>query len=261
MAIKKHQEEHENLERWLVSYADFITLLFAFFTVLYALGSTESKKYKEAAEAIEKAFMSGAWIFPQKSPPFHPIDRQKSSGSGSEPVAESGSEVGEEGVFKADQELEKLLAKIRDAFHRSTGVKMIPGEIGLIKTEEGFKIRLGENILFKSGSAKLQKEYAPLLLEITKRIKQLKYRIQVEGHTDAAVGMSERDNWQLSFDRSYNLMKFMTDGVGFPHEKISVAGFGDAVPISDNNTPEGRARNRRVEISVITPRPINKTNW
>lgn len=254
--VKKPHEEHENLERWLVSYADFITLLFAFFTVLYALGSTESKKYKETAEAIQRAFMSGGWIFPKKSAPFNPIDGKKDQPQESSPAHNSGK------LSQADQEtLEKLLAQIRDAFHRSTGVKMMPGELGVIKTEDGFKIRLGENIFFKSGSAKLRKGYVPLLIEITKRVRQLNYRVQVEGHTDNAVGPSEKDNWQLSIDRSYNLMRFMTDGVGFPKNKISVAGYGDSQPISDNDTLEGRARNRRVEISVITPKPLSASVW
>ena len=256
MSGKKRHEEHENLERWLVSYADFITLLFAFFTVMYALGSTESQKYKEAAEAIQKAFMSGGWLFPSKKAPFSPLDGQKQSSQQSPAPAESGA------YSKADQEaLEKLIAQIRDAFHRSTGVKMMPGELGVIKTEDGFKIRLGENVFFRAGSAKLQKEYAPLLVEVTKRIAKLNYRIEVEGHTDSTAGTAEKDNWQLSVDRAYNLMRFMTDGVGFPKKKISVAGYGDAQPISDNDTTEGRSRNRRVEISVITPKPIRSTVW
>ncbi len=257
MAVKKRHEEHENLERWLVSYADFITLLFAFFTVLYALGSTESKKYKETAEAISRSFMSGGWIFPQKAAPFTPINGEKSQLQDVNPPADGSSTIS-----KADQEaLQKLIAQIRDAFHRSTGVKMMEGQLGVIKTEDGFKIRLGENIFFKSGSSRIQKEYAPVLIEITKRIKALNYRVQVEGHSDANVGVAEKDNWQLSVDRSYNLMRFMTHGVGFPKHKISVAGFGDTQPIAENDTPEGRARNRRVEISVITPKPSNNSIW
>ncbi|MBI1859965.1 MAG: flagellar motor protein MotB [Deltaproteobacteria bacterium] len=254
--MKKHQEEHENMERWLVSYADFITLLFAFFTVLYALGSTESRKYKEAAESIQKAFMSGGYIFPQKSAPFTPLKGEKSQLQEIPPSSENGT------MSKADQEaLQKLVAQIRDAFNRSTGVKMMEGELGVIKTEDGFKIRLGENVFFKSGSAKLQKDYVPLLIEITKRIMQLNYRVQVDGHSDAAPGVAEKDNWQLSIDRSYNLMKFMTEGIGFPKNNISVAGYGDSQPIAENETPEGRARNRRVEISVITPRSARDNAW
>jgi chemotaxis protein MotB len=252
---RKH-EEHENLERWLVSYADFITLCFAFFTVMYALSSTDAKKMKALSESLQRAFMPGSWIFPQKGDPFTPLQKSRDESQAPANPADSGQ------FSKADEEeIKKLVAELRDAFHRSTGVKMIPGEMGVIKTEDGFKIRLGESVFFKSGSAKLQRQYAPFLINIANKLKRLNYRIQVEGHTDAETANTDMDNWKLSLERAHNLMRFMIDGVGFPREKISVAGYGDTQPLADNDTPEGRAQNRRVEISVIVPRPVADNVW
>src|SRR3989338_3739777 len=81
MAKKKHHEEHENLERWLVSYADFITLLFAFFTILYALSQTDKAKYKEAVESIQRAFQSSGGVFPLKGTPFSPYEKTENKGT------------------------------------------------------------------------------------------------------------------------------------------------------------------------------------
>ncbi len=239
---KKHAEEHENLERWLVSYADFITLLFAFFTVMYALSNSDKAKYQKAAEGIKRAFLTGGGLFPMavSSPPqFSPSTSKKSSGEGEAiPLDSTG----------------KTQSRLEGLFEESTGLDLKGGnEISVIKTDDGFKIVLSEKLLFASGSDKIKKRALSFLYELGVRLAKMGVQILVEGYTDNVPLKGGETNWQLSLSRAYHVATFLIEGASFPKQKIGIAGFGDARPISSNDTPEGRARNRRVEISVITP--------
>ncbi len=249
MAKKKHAEEHENLERWLVSYADFITLLFAFFTVLYALSMTDKAKYKNAVENIQRAFLSAGGIFPMKGSPFVPFDRPADRGSGIPP------DPSESGQFSKSQQeaLARVAEEIRGLFKSTTGLGLKAGDVQVTRSEQGYKIRLGESLLFKPGSDLIRKDHIPFLFEVGKRLKQLGFNIQVEGHSDRAPAVTEHANWELSLSRSYNVVRFIVAAAEFPEDKISIVGYGDTQPIAPNDTPEGRAKNRRVEISIITP--------
>jgi chemotaxis protein MotB len=252
MAKKKHHEEHENLERWLVSYADFITLLFAFFTILYALSQTDKAKYKQAIESIQRAFQSSGGVFPLKGSPFTPYDRAPDKGTQT-PTLDSGR------MSKSEQAaLEKIAEQVRGIFERTTGLSSKDGDVEVVRSAEGFKIRLGEALLFKPGSDKLNRSQIPFLFEMGKRLAALELPIQIEGHSDGIEANSrnlaaQNNAFGLSLNRSYNMVRFLVEGANFPKNKISLAGFGDAQPIAANDSPEGRAKNRRVEISVITP--------
>jgi chemotaxis protein MotB len=248
MAKKHKHEEHENLERWLVSYADFITLLFAFFTVLYATSQKDSAKYKQVAESISKSFLSSGGIFPLKSHPFVPFEKSPEKGT---PTPVSPDDAGKNP--KDEQAaLERVREKIESIFEKATGLSVKHGDVEVYRTETGFKIRLAENILYRPGSDKLRKENVPFIYEVGKHLATLGLPIQIEGHTDNREPASGMNNWQLSLSRSYNIVRFLVEGSQFPKSKLSAAGFGDASPISDNDTIEGRRKNRRVEISVIT---------
>ncbi|NDD04157.1 MAG: hypothetical protein EB078_04575 [Proteobacteria bacterium] len=157
MGKKKHHEEHENLERWLVSYADFITLLFAFFTILYALGQTDKSKYKQAVESIQKSFTTSGGIFPLKGNPFTPFDKPADTGSKVPPSAK------ENGKFSKDEEamMQRIAEQVRGIFERATGVQSGQDDVEILKTAIGFKIRLGEAMLFAPRSAKLKSLILP----------------------------------------------------------------------------------------------------
>lgn len=253
MAKKKHAEEHENLERWLVSYADFITLLFAFFTILYALGQTDKAKLKGAMESIQKAFMSAGGIAPLRGSPMSPFDRAPDAGSMTPPSPE------DSGKFSEDQKeaMSKIAEDLKALFEQTTGSTIGPKDIEVFPSTGGYKIRLGEAMLFSSGSDKLRKQNAAFLYELGKRLKRTGHSIQIEGHADNRE-QDARSPWQVSLARSSTLAQFLTEGSGFPKDKIVVSGHGATKPLGDNKTPEGRARNRRVEISVLVP-DANKT--
>ena len=251
MARKHKHPEHENLERWLVSYADFITLLFAFFTVLYALSMTDKAKYKNAVENIQKAFLSSGGMFPLKGAPMVPFEKSAEKGAGAFPVQES-----EGDASKSDsnsQESQKVAEQIRRLFEKATGIGLAPGDVEVIPTDTGFKIRMGEFLLFKPGSQKIQRENVEFLNQLGKRLATLKADVQIEGHTDAAPSSTSEDNWKLSVARAYTVVRFLLEGVHFAPSKLSLAGYGDSRPIADNSNILGRRRNRRVEILVNLP--------
>ena len=253
MAKKHKHEEHENLERWLVSYADFITLLFAFFTILYALGQTDKAKYKQAIESIQRAFQSQGGVFPLKGSPFSPYEKQENKGTQT-PSMDPGK------ASKSDQQaMERLTEQVRGLFERTTGLSATADDVEVVKSPEGFKIRLGEALLFKPGSDKINRDQIPFLYEMGRRLAFLEMPIQVEGHSDGVeikgrdVATKSEKAFQLSLNRSYNMVRFLVEGAKFPQDKISLAGYGDTQPLASNDSPEGRRKNRRVEISVTTP--------
>jgi chemotaxis protein MotB len=262
MAKKQHHEEHENLERWLVSYADFITLLFAFFTILYALGQTDKAKYQKAIESIQRAFLTTGGVFPQRGSPFTPFEKEQDKGSVVPPTPkDSGS------ASKAEQEMmDRVAEQLKGIFERSTGLSADAKDLQVLKTANGFKIRLGEAMLFRPNSDKLKRDQIPFLYEMGKRLARLNLPIQIEGHSDKSEGILKGDpnnaGWQLSVNRSYNILKFFIEGLDFPKDHISMAGFGDVMPLASNESPEGRRKNRRVEIAIITPdQNIKDLEW
>jgi len=263
MAKKRHHEEHENLERWLVSYADFITLLFAFFTVMYALSTTDKEKYKSAVESIQKSFTSAGSIFPLKGSPFTPFDKPADSGSQTPPsLSDSGQHSKNEEALR-----QRMAEQIKGIFEKATGVNSPNNEVEVLKTSMGFKIRLGEAMLFSPRSAKLKRAQAPFLFELGKRLAALDLPIQVEGHSDSSEFQQSRERadqaaWELSNQRAFNIVTFLLEGAKFPKDKISMGVFGNTQPVAEENTPEAQAKNRRVEISVSTPdREIPYLNW
>ncbi len=258
MALKKSRPpEHENLDRWLVSYADFITLLFAFFTVLYAISQSDKAKYQKAVENIQRSFLSAGGIFPLKGTPFVPFEKPPGLGSEAPPAHNESGPFG-----KGESTTDRFQEQLRGIFEKTTGLGLPEPQIDVVKTDSGYKVRLGEAILFKPGSDRLKREYVPFMFELSKRLARLGVGVQIEGHSDATPYATKQTNWELSISRAYHIVQFFVDGASFPQEKISLAGYGDTQPIASNDTPEGRSKNRRVEISILTPdKEINELPW
>lgn len=243
MARKKKHEEHENLERWLVSYADFITLLFAFFTVMYALSQTDKLRYQEAIMSIQRAFLSGGGVFPLKGFPMTPFDKPPDKGS---QVPPRSTEVGKYSKTNTNA----LKRKLQSLYQQTTG--MVGGaDIDVVAVPEGYKIRFSEGILFSVGASKIKRDNIAFLYEVGNRLKEQGFPIQVEGHTDDSVN-NEMSNWQLSLDRATNVVRFLVEATEFPKDKVSLAGYGATQPLAKGTTPQAQAQNRRVEIVILT---------
>ncbi len=240
MAKKKHAEEHENLERWLVSYADFMTLLFATFVVLYALAQSDVNSFKGIEEALRKAFSQN--IFDNQANIMDGKDSMFDGENGmTNPIMlEYMSPKYEQNAY---EEIEK---KVEDM--KQDGLTAEIDERGLV-------IRMNENVLkFAPGSAVLDEKSHETLSNVAKIIKEkfsIHY-IEVEGHTDSDPVSSNiyPSNWELSSARASTVIRYMIKNHYFNKDIFIATGLADTVPLVVNNTPSNKAKNRRVEIII-----------
>ncbi|MDD4131937.1 MAG: OmpA family protein [Desulfuromonadaceae bacterium] len=251
MAIKREPEKHVNHERWLVSYGDLLTLLFAVFVVMYAMGQSDKKKAEEVAQSMQSAFgmvqsgtggkpviiQSGAVnIIPDmKSQPAAAVSRLTSAGKVRQ--------------YASDRDYNSIKASI-DAYLVKSGAG---GKVGVEITRRGVVVSLKEAGFFNSGSAVLKKESEETLAAIAEPLNQYANTFRVEGHTDNMPMHSAefRSNWELSTIRATTVVHFLTERAGFDPGSLSAVGYGEYRPISENESQEGRARNRRVDIVLL----------
>lgn len=262
MAQKQKCPEFENHERWLVSYADMMTLLFCLFVVLYALANTErpDKQVEQVAAAAIEVFADSLEDIP--------VDKR-------EGPTEQGSGVFEH--FKGDQSRPPVLKKFPQSERKTKVVedefKLIklkletpaPGEtrssktsdagservISVQKAEDGVVVRLLANHFYKAGEYRIQRSALKEVDKIAEALKELGRAVVIEGHTDTTPP-SEGDlgNWELSAMRAAWVVKYFTGQHDFPLKLISASGWADSRPIAHNGTAEGRALNRRIEIKI-----------
>ena len=249
MARKKHAEEHVNLERWLVSYADFITLLFATFVVLYALSQIDLAKFKDLKISLAKAFSSSPTVLQGDPGMLNKNDSVMDSGGQQDnqnlipPILDAPYSKKEESDFK--EAMDSIDSK---KLNETKGIKT---EV----TERGLVIKLVGNVIFESSTAVIKKDSYKALEEVGKIIKTKfpNHLIRVEGHTDN-LPMSSAvypSNWELSSARASSIVRHMINAFGIPKDRFSALGYADSRPAASNNTETGRKENRRVEIVIL----------
>ncbi|MFZ5594651.1 MAG: flagellar motor protein MotD [Pseudomonadota bacterium] len=254
MARKKKHEEHENHERWLVSYADFITLLFAFFVVMYSISSVNEGKYRVLSDSLIAAFKAS----PKSMEPIQIGKDAKSSDDKAKsaiimpkvPVPQLG-----KGENASSQTLNRMASKIEHAMSELIAK-------GLVSVKRGnlwLEVEINTNILFPSGSANLQDEAKPVLSEISKILRDFKNPIRVEGFTDNKPinTIVFPSNWELSSARSASVVHlFMNNGIS--PERMAAVGYGEYRPFQDNATEDGRNKNRKVVIVILNNYEIER---
>ena len=237
MARKPKIPEHANHERWLVSYADFITLLFAFFTVLYATAQTDAGKINKFVGAAERAFSAG--IF--------------SSGSNELMFVNAGNISGRE-IIDLGMNLKDVEKKISQELEKAGG----GSEKGVVleRHAEGLTLQLQTRQFFAPGSDVLRPEALAILPGVVKILKEAHRKLRVEGHTDDAPIHNDRffSNWELSTARALAVLQFLIRS-GVPPQRMTVAGLAEFQPLEPNTTQKGRSRNRRVEIVILKDKP------
>jgi chemotaxis protein MotB len=242
MSLKRRSASRPNHERWLVSYADFITLLFAFFVVMYAASNTDKGKVGKLAAAIQLAFQD-LGIFPVPSSripvsPEGPPPRALPSIAG---LLDSSNMGG--------------LAKLQKDLGQALESEIKRGEVAMKVGREGLVVSLREVGFFDSGSAQVKLKSEPSVARIATVLKAHPYNVRIEGHTDNVPIHNEHfaSNWELSTARATEMTKLFITKYEFPPEQLSAAGFGEFHPVAPNETEEGRALNRRVDIVIIAP--------
>jgi chemotaxis protein MotB len=245
MSRRKKKHEHVNHERWLVSYADFITLLFAFFVVLFASSQANKAKQTELSAAMQSAFTPmGVFEAHSKTPPL--TDR-RSAPVNSTPAAMPLPlpSVRVESAEETEKHLNRLLAKQVAAGH------IPPGSVTMRITTEGLVISLHEAGFFPSGSAEVRAASIPMLSSLAKTLPAGPLRI--EGHTDNVPIHTAQfaTNWELSTARATAIARLLLDRGPIDPVNLSAAGYAEFHPVASNATEEGRARNRRVDIILL----------
>lgn len=238
MIRRRREEEHQGKsshERWLVSYADFITLLFGFFVVMYSVSQVSEQKYRVLSETLSSVFQTDG---------RRPVDRAPTNEAN--PLDNQGSVSGlSPQVNLVDTEV--LARDLQEAL-----IHLVqPGQVRILATEEWVQIELNANVLFDSASAELKPEAGVLFREIAARLAPFDNEIEVSGHTDNRPIRTNRfhSNWELSSARAASVVRLLAEDGVDPHQ-LSAVGYGEYRPVADNATEAARAANRRVVLMV-----------
>lgn len=231
MKRRKHNEEHENAERWLLTYADLITLLLAFFIMMYVFSKKDAQKYDEVASHLKTIFSGGTGLAGKGSvTAASPID-MPSKGASS-------------GEIKR-----QLESELMDSNRNKPG-----GEnISVLSDERGIVIRVLDKAFFDEGKAELKDGAKGALDKIVPIIKSVDNHVRIEGHTDnVPINTNEfKSNWELSVRRATEVVRYFVEKRGLPPDRISATGYAEYRPIVQNNSPKNKSLNRRIEIIVV----------
>jgi chemotaxis protein MotB len=237
MPRRRQQEEHENHERWLVSYADFITLLFAFFVVMYSISSINEGKYKILSDTL-------TGVFTQPDRAIKPIPVGDERPRTTEPDR---SLVDEGNSVKDSNSLEQIADSVRNAF----GDLIKSEQLKISGTETWIEIELSSSLLFGSGDAIPNNAAFDIVERVAKILAPYENPVQVEGFTDNLPIQTAAypTNWELSSARAASVVRMLAmDGVN--PSRMAAVGYGEHQPVAANDTAEGRARNRRVVLVI-----------
>ncbi len=251
MGKKKHAE-HVNHERWLVSYADLLTLLFAFFVVLFASSVSDKKKTAKMAAAMQTAFQQKGIFDAHSSTP--PLESGAGTSQGDPKPIEMPLETPEEhnngaGNGKGGSDA------TRKAMENSLAPAVQQHMLRMRDADDGLTLSLDSAGFFPSGSAEVRPAALPLLAQIAASLPQ--GTLRVEGHTDNQPIHTERfhSNWDLSAARAAAIAEVLMRESSVPPANFAIAGYAEYHPVADNSTESGRAENRRVDIVLIRNKP------
>jgi chemotaxis protein MotB len=246
---RKKKESHENHERWLVSYADFITLLFAFFVVMFASSQTDKAKTQAVSDSVQKALNGESFNSVVTAILGGAID---ATGQGSAQMKGPGGAKKEvKPDVKRDKQVAELLPSLQ-VLTKELGSEIRAGKLQISMGSRGLVISFTQAALFPSGEDEIAKDFYPGIQKIASAIKQVPNPVRLEGHTDSVPIHNSRfkSNWELSAARSIALLEVFVSS-GLPYERLSIAGYADTAPVDNNDTEAGRQRNRRVDMVVL----------
>jgi len=241
MKPRPKQKPHLNHERWLVSYADFITLLFAFFVVLYSVAQVDHKKIVELAEAIQVAFGDAETSTASRRLAALQIPPGTLPNKVVLPAPHQSSEENRD------------LTDLRKELERALAEQIANGEVSIRDSSEGLVISLQEAGFFESGSAEIRAHSESVFGRIASMLSARGCQVRIEGHTDnVPIHNSQfNSNWELSTSRATEVVRQLITQYQFAPELLSAAGYAEYHPIASNDTEEGRAKNRRVDVVIL----------
>jgi len=258
--VKKRRPEHVNHERWLVSYADFITLLFAFFVVLYASSQVDKRRAGRLAMAIQVAFQElGVFQTSNTKIPLQDEDAMPFEKVQTIENMERKADLAKivnpmKGTLTSSAEIQSL-QEAQDAIQKALHSEIVKHEVTMTMRREGLVISLKEMGFFESGSATIRPDSMNAISRLAEVLKQRQEDLRIEGHTDNIPIHNSHfaSNWELSTTRATEMIRLMIMRFELPASHLSAAGYGEFHPVSGNDTPAGRAQNRRLDIVILTP--------
>ncbi len=218
--------------RWIVPYADFITMLLALFTVMYALSQMSINNLREFSDSLENAF---------SLPPGQTLAQAFST-------TEMKVSVNEKNAVK--QEIAEFDSIKRIVTEKLNNLK----DVSITRESRGLLIRLSNGVLFDTGSDIIKGESIALLDGIARALKDAPNSVRIEGHTDDVPINTEKfpSNWELSTSRATNIVRYFIEKHNFRPAKLSAIGYGEYMPVAENDSGEGKALNRRVDIVILS---------
>lgn len=239
MAEKKCPECKSGAPEWMTTYGDMVTLLMAFFVMLFAFSNIDAQKFEQVMQSFQGSagILSGGVTVNQSDLIFEALP--------------------ESNVSQNMQQAEENLDNLKDIIQEYIELKELESEISVEFDTRGLIIRFKDNALFDSGSANLKDSSVEILTfigELLKNDEFIERSVRVEGHTDNIPISTARfpSNWELSTARSTNVIKFFINESKIPPNRLSASGYAEYYPIAENTTPEGRAKNRRVDIVILS---------
>jgi chemotaxis protein MotB len=243
MARRSKRIEHDNHDRWLISYADFVTLLFAFFVVMYSISSVNEGKYKTFSNSLSLAFNTTPNPAAGITQPSQQEQMLKAL------VDRRTARLGEQ-----QRKIQERMKTLADGL----GQVMLPligqGLVGINQTKRGVVIDISASSLFRTGEANLQPEALDVLRQVASVLSKEAHNIEVEGHTDDVPIKTAQfpSNWELSSARASSVARLLIEN-GVAAQRMAVVGLASNQPLVPNDSPENRAKNRRVTITIVSP--------
>jgi len=260
MARKRRHAEHENHERWLISYADFITLLFAFFVVMFASSQTDKGKMQQVSDSVKEALKNGA---------VPPAVREILGGTVDNVGKGNAMMRGPGGSQKIivpvdDIPVEKIsvteLMPSMKYLSQALSEEIKDGKVEVHLESKGLVVSLRQATFFPSGGDQIPPETFGSIAKIAGVIGNLPNPVRLEGHTDSIPIHNERyhNNWELSAARSIALLELLSSQYGLSQDRFSIAGYADTSPVDSNATADGRTHNRRVDLVILNQTVVVK---
>lgn len=243
MARRRKRTEHDNHDRWMISYADFVTLLFAFFVVMYAISSVNEEKYRTFSSSLNIAFAR------------QPADAPAGVASGQQDqmlkalVDRRTARLGEQ-----QRKIQEHMKNLASGLGEVMAPLIEQRTVSISQTRRGVVIDISASVLFRTGEAALQPGMRDVLYQVAAVLGKEDLSIEVEGHSDDVPIATAQfpSNWELSSARASSVARLLIDN-GVPARRLAVVGLASNQPLAPNDSPENRARNRRVSITILSP--------
>ena len=256
MKNEYYSNSNDYINRWVISYADFVTMLLALFMIMFATSHMGENKVKDVNQSIEKVFTQKT--ISEKTQEQIEASTEEQNTQTQTTVKNIETKADKPQVFESSTnsildggdgilEASRVMEQIKEDINTETSIKVL-------RTNKGIVIRLNDTMLFDPGSDIIKAEAIATLEKIADSVAKFQNPIVIEGHTDSMPIMTSRfpSNWELSTARATNIIKYLIQQKKLPPSRLSAVGYGEYMPIEDNNTPQGRAKNRRVDIIVLS---------